>query len=164
MSLSTTCRTAALLGGLLFSTAALADNGSCNLTPAEINGTYGFAGVGVATQNTPFAPQGPIVQSGTVTHVVTGTRAMPGTVGNTFSGTWNVTLTQNDSSGIHSNVQFSGTFQVSGVTCQSDFYVTSPASLPTPAFHVVFVNGGTEVRTISTILNLYIEYAPAHKL
>ena len=148
-------RLVVLLGSALFSTAALADNGSCNLTKAEASGTWGFASEGVATQSSQFAPQGAVVQAGTVTHVVTGQS------GQTLSGTWNVTLTQNDAAGVHSNVQFGGTFQASTVTCQGDFYVTS---LKQPAFHIVFVNSGDELRTIDLIPNLFLSFPTARKL
>ncbi|MGI4793929.1 MAG: hypothetical protein ACRYF2_11515 [Janthinobacterium lividum] len=149
------CRLAILLGTALFSTAALADNGTCKLTPAEASGTWGFASEGVATQSSTFAPQGAVVQAGTVTHQVTGQS------GQTLSGNWNVTLTQNDSAGVHSNVQFGGTFQASTVTCQGDFYVSS---LKQPAFHIVFVNGGDELRTIALIPNLFLSFPTARKL
>ncbi|GEM_PF-5363539 len=152
-------RLAILLGSALFSTAALADGGACKLTAAEASGTWGFASEGVATQNSQFAPQGAVVQAGTVTHV-----ASPPDKGGTISGTWSVTLTQNDSAGVHSNVQFGGTFQVSKDTCQGDFYVTQPAALKQPAFRIVFVNGGDELRTISLIPNLFLSYPTARKL
>ncbi len=159
MVTTTVCRLAILLGSALLSTAALADNGSCKLTAAEASGTWGFASEGVATQSSQFAPQGAVVQAGTVTHV-----ASPADRGGTISGTWSVTLTQNDSAGFHSNVQFGGTFQVSKDTCQGDFYVTQPTVLKQPAFHIVFVNGGDELRTISLLPNLFLSYPTARKL
>lgn len=149
------CRLAILLGSALFSTVALADNSACKLTPAKASGTWGFASEGVATQSSTFAPQGAVVQAGTVTHLVTGQS------GQTLTGTWNVTLTQNDSAGIHSNVQFGGNFQVSTVTCQGDFFIPS---LKQPAFHIVFVNDGDELRTIALIPNLFLSYPTARKL
>jgi hypothetical protein len=85
----------------------------------------------------------------------------------TISGTWNVVLDQNDTSGVHQDVTFGGTFTITRSTCAGDFSVTEVNHTPTPsmlAFHVIFVNMGSEVRTISVIPGLYISYDTAKML
>ena len=157
MTVKSACAALATLGGLLFTTTAYAFGGACTLNPILVTGTYGFAGQGVATMASLFAPVGPVVQSGTVTQSFTGQS------GATITGKWSVALTQNDSSGSR-NVQFGGTFQVNVTTCQSDFYLTTPVQLATPAFHVVFVDNGNALRTVSLIPDLFIAYTTAEKL
>jgi hypothetical protein len=106
--------------------------------------------------NNPFAPAGEFVQSGTVTH-------NPAAVSSsTISGTWNVVLDQNDTSRVpKTGVTFGGTFTVDRSTCGGDFALTGAS---TPAFHVIFVNMGSELRTISLIPGLYISYDTAEAL
>ena len=157
----TTCASIVLsaLGGFLLASPAYATGtGACSLNAKSASGTYGFAGEGAATANTQFAPAGAVVQSGTVTQAVTSVS------GQTLSGTWSVTLTQNDSSGYHANVQFGGHFQANASTCQGDFYVDAPVKLTNPAFHVVFVDDGDGLRTVSLIPDLFLDYPTARKL
>jgi hypothetical protein len=141
--------------------AAFAGEGVCNLDASHIKRTYGFSAHGISDGNNPFAPAGDFVQSGTETNnPTTATRS-------TISGTWNVVLDQNDTSGVKTGVTFGGTFTVDRSTCAGDFYVTDVNNMPTPsmlAFHVIFVNLGSEVRTISLIPGLYVSYDTAKAL
>jgi hypothetical protein len=141
--------------------AAFAGSGVCNLDASHIKGTYGFSAHGTSDGNNAFAPAGDFVQSGTETN-------NPSTVtSSTISGTWNVVLDQNDTSGVHQDVTFGGTFTVTRSTCTGDFSVTEVNHTSTPsmlAFHVIFVNMGSEVRTISVIPGLYISYDTAKML
>jgi hypothetical protein len=74
--------------------AAFAGEGVCNLDASHIKRTYGFSAHGISDGNNPFAPAGDFVQSGTETNnPTTVTRS-------TISGTWNVVLDQNDTSGV----------------------------------------------------------------
>ena len=143
--------------------AAFAGAGGCNLDARHIQGTYGFSAHGTSDGNNPFAPAGDFVQSGTETNNPTAvTRS-------TISGTWNVVLDQNDTSRVpKTGVTFGGTFTVDRSTCAGDFTVTdvnnNMIQPPILAFHVIFVNMGSEVRTISLIPGLYISYDTAEAL
>lgn len=156
-------RTLLLAGTSLLAFAATiataeAANGTCTLNASKASGTYGYATQGVATGANPFVPVGPFAQAGTVTLAAERDGA------STLTGTWSVSLSQNDANGYTPNVSFGGTFQVSKATCSGDFYLTQPAQLPQPAFHVVFVGDGDEVRTIALIPNLIVSYSTAKKL
>jgi hypothetical protein len=136
--------------------AAFAGEGVCNLDASHIKGTYGFSAHGISDGNNPFAPAGDFVQSGTETNNATTVTK------STISGTWNVVLDQNDTSRVpKTDVTFGGTFTVDRSTCAGDFTLTGAS---TPAFHVIFVNMGSEVRTISVIPGLYISYDTAKML
>ncbi len=128
------------------------------LNANKASGTYGYATQGVATGDNPFVPVGPFAQAGTVTLAAQREDA------STLTGTWSVSLYQNDASGYTPNVTFGGMFQVSKVTCSGDFFVTAPVQIAQPSFHVVFVADGDEVRTIALIPNLIVSYSTAKKL
>ncbi len=148
----------AMLGySVLYSAVAQAANGVCNLNAGKVSGTYGYAAQGVATGNSAFAPVGPFAQAGIVTQVARKEDA------STLSGNWAVSLSQNDASGYKPHVTFGGTFEVNKVSCSGDFYLTSPVTLAQPAFHVVFVSDGDEVRTVALIPNLIVAYTTAKK-
>ena len=124
----------------------------------KASGTYGFATQGTAIGDNPFVPVGPFSQAGIVT-LVAQTEAP-----STITGTWSVSLAQNDSNGYTPNVSFGGTFQVDRATCSGDFYVMTPVQISEPSFRVVFVAGGDEVRTIAAIPKLIVSYSTAKKL
>lgn len=151
---------AAMLASLILASTAHAANGTCTLNANRASGTYGFAAEGVATGANPFVPVGPFSQAGTVTQTVRREDA------STLVGTWSVSLTQHDASGVTPNVTFGGIFQISKATCGGDFYVTTPASAASaqPSFHVILVSDGDEVRTIALIPNLIVSYSTAKKL
>ncbi len=149
---------AALAWSTLHVGAAQAADGSCKLNANKASGTYGYATQGIATGANPFVPVGPFAQAGTVTLDAEREDA------STLTGTWGVSLYQNDSSGYRANVTFGGTFQVSKTSCSGDFYLTTPVQIAQPSFHVVFVGDGDEVRTIALIPNLIVSYSTAKKL
>jgi hypothetical protein len=148
----------ATLASFILAGAAHAANGTCTLNANKASGTYGYATEGVATGQNPFAPPGPFSQAGTVTLAANSEDTT------TITGTWSVSLDQNDASGVTQGVAFGGTFQVGKATCSGDFYVVQPVQLAHPAFHVVFVGDGDEVRTIALIPNLIVSYSTAKKL
>ena len=148
--------TAACVG--LFAAPAHSERGGCNLNARKASGTYGFAVQGQAVGANPFVPVGPFSQAETVT-LVARTEAA-----STIAGIWSVNLAQNDSSGYTPNVSFGGVFQVDKASCSGDFFVTTPAQIAQPAFRVVFVDDGEEVRTIAAIPNLIVSYPTAKKL
>ena len=137
---------------------AASERGACSLDANRISGTYGFSAQGNAIGGNPFVPVGRFSQAGTAT-----LKAETDT-GSTLTGTGSVTLAQNDSKGYTPNVSFSGTFQLDKTTCSGDFYVTSPMQIDGPAFRLVFVDGGEEVRVIAAIPNLIVSYSTAKKL
>jgi hypothetical protein len=149
---------AALAWSMLPIGAAQAAHGACTLNAKKASGTYGYATQGVATGPNAFVPVGPFAQAGTVTLVAEQEDA------STLTGTWSVSLAQNDAGGYTPNVAFGGTFQVSKENCSGDFFVTTPAPIAQPSFHVVFVGDGEEVRTIALIPNLIVSYSTAKKL
>jgi hypothetical protein len=153
---------AAVLVSFIFASTTYAANGTCALNARRASGTYGYATEGVATGTNPFVPPGPFSQAGTVT--LTAQQEDTSTPTGTLTGTWSVSLAQNDASGVTPNVTFGGTFQVSKATCSGDFYLTMPLQIAQPAFHVVFVGDGDEVRTIALIPNLIVSYSTAKKL
>src|SRR5947209_13687740 len=71
---------------------AAADRGTCSLDANKASGTYGFATEGRAIGDNPFVPVGPFSQAGTVTlnAQVDDSSAL--------TGTWSVSLAQNDRS------------------------------------------------------------------
>lgn len=142
----------------LFAASAHAERGRCDLNARKASGTYGFAVQGEAIGANPFVPVGPFSQAGTVTLVARKQAA------STITGTWSVRLAQNDSSGYTPNVSFGGTFQVDRTNCSGDFFVTTPVPIAQPAFRVVFVDDGEEVRTIAAIPKLIVSYSTAKKL
>ncbi len=148
----------ALALSLLNLAAAQASGGACKLNANKASGTYGYATEGVATGANPFVPVGPFAQAGTVT------LEAEQEDGSTLTGTWSVSLDQNDANGYTPDVTFGGTFQVSKASCSGDFYVTTPEPIVQPSFHVVFVADGNEVRTIALIPNLIVSYSNAKKL
>jgi hypothetical protein len=81
-----------------------------------------------------------------------------------LTGTWSLSMAQNDSSGYTPNVSFGGNFQVDRTTCSADFFVTTPMQIAEPAFHGVFVNGGEEVRAIAAIPKVIVSYSTVRKL
>jgi hypothetical protein len=143
---------------LAVAAAHAADGGACRLNAAKASGTYGYATQGIATGANPFVPVGPFAQAGTVTLAAEREDA------SALTGTWSVSLTQNDANGVTPNVSFGGVFQVSKASCSGDFYLTTPLRIAQPAFHVVFVADGEEVRTIALIPNLFVSYSTAKKL
>lgn len=143
---------------LAVAAAHAADGGACRLSAARASGTYGYATQGIATGANLFVPVGPFAQAGTVT------LAAEREDTSTLTGTWSVSLTQNDANGVTPNVSFGGVFQVSKASCSGDFYLTKPVQLGQPTFHVVFVADGEEVRTIALIPNLFVSYSTAKKL
>ena len=143
---------------LAVAVAHAADRGVCRLNAAKASGTYGYATQGIATGANPFAPVGPFAQAGTVTLAAEREDA------STLTGTWGVSLYQSDASGVTPNVTFGGVFQVSKTSCSGDFYLTTPVQIAQPAFHVVIVADGDEVRTIALIPNLIVSYSTAKKL
>lgn len=150
---------ACIAGSACFlATPARAERGECELDANQASGTYGFTAQGLATGATPFAPAGPFTQAGTVTQLVTQETA------STFRGTWSLSLAQNDASGYTPNVRFGGVFEVNRATCGGNFFVTMPMQIAAPAFRVVIVAQGDELRTISALPNLLISYVSAKKL
>jgi hypothetical protein len=132
--------------------------GECHADANSVSTTYGFAAQGVATADTAFAPAGPFAQAGTATQLATSQTSK------TISGTWSVELGQNDTHGYTPDVAFGGTFQIDRATCTGEFYVTTPVALTAPAFHVVVVADGDEVRVISAIPNLIVAYVSPKRL
>jgi hypothetical protein len=149
---------AALTWSMLPIAAAQAANGTCTLNASKASGTYGYASQGVATGTNPFVPVGPFAQAGTATLDAEQEDA------SSLTGTWSVSLSQNDANGYTPNVTFGGTFQVSKATCSGDFFVTNPVQIAEPSFHVVFVADGNEIRTTALIPNLIVSYSTAKKL
>lgn len=149
---------AAACFSLVAAVPAHAERGGCDLDARKASGTYGYAVQGEAIGTNPFVPVGPFSQAGTVTLVA---RAQ---TTSTITGTWSVSLAQNDSNGYTPNVSFGGDFQVDRTTCSGEFYVTTPVQITQPAFHVVFVDDGKEVRTIAAIPKLIVSYSTAKKL
>lgn len=149
---------AAACFGLFAAAPVHAERGGCDLDARKASGTYGYAVQGEATGANPFVPVGPFSQAGTVTLVAEVQTA------STITGTWSVSLAQNDSNGYTPNVSFGGNFQVDRTTCSGDFYVTMPVQIALPAFHVIFVDNGEEVRTIAAIPKLIVSYSTAKKL
>ena len=148
----------ALAWAMLPAATAQAANGACTLNANRASGIYGYATQGVATGANPFVPVGPFAQAGTATLAAQREDA------STLTGTWSVSLAQNDASGYTPDVTFGGTFQVDRTTCSGDFYVTTPVQIAQPAFHVVFVANGDEIRSIALIPNLILSYSTAKKL
>jgi hypothetical protein len=135
-----------------------AADGRCTLTASKVSGTYGYAAQGVATGANPFVPVGPFAQAGTATLAARREDA------STLTGTWSVSLAQNDANGYTPDVTFGGSFQVDRTTCSGDFYVTTPVQITQPAFHIVFVANGDEIRSIALIPNLILSYDTVKKL
>jgi hypothetical protein len=137
---------------------AHAADGRCDLNARKVSGTYGFAAQGVATGANPFAPIGPFAQSGTVTSTARAEGAR------TIRGSWTATLAQNDAQGYKPEVTFGGTFEIDKRTCGGDYVLRSPGAGREPAFRVIVVDDGEEVRTISALPNLIVAYASARRL
>jgi hypothetical protein len=135
---------------------AHAADGRCNLNARKVSGTYGFAAQGVAIGANPFAPIGPFAQSGTVTSTARAEGAR------TIRGSWTATLAQNDAQGYKPEVTFGGTFEIDKRTCGGDYFLGSPGGAP--AFRVIIVDDGEEVRTISALPNLIVAYLSAKRL
>jgi hypothetical protein len=137
---------------------AHAADGRCDLNARKVSGTYGFAAQGVATGANPFAPIGPFAQSGTVTSTARAEGAR------TIRGSWTATLAQNDAQGYKPEVTFGGTFEIDKRTCGGDYFLGSPGAGREPAFRVIVVDDGEEVRTISALPNLIVAYLSAKRL
>lgn len=137
---------------------AQAADGRCDLNARKVSGTYGFAAQGVAIGANPFAPVGPFAQSGTVTSTARaeGDR--------TIRGSWTATLAQNDAQGYKPEVTFGGTFAIDKRTCGGDYFLGSASAGRGPAFRVIVVDDGEEVRTISALPNLIVAYVSAKRL
>ena len=139
-------------------TSAHAADGKCNLNARKVSGTYGFAAQGVATGANPLVPVGPFVQAG----IVTSTAQSEGA--RMIRGIWTTTFAQNDAQGYKPEVTFGGTFAIDNRTCSGDYFLGSPPASSAPAFRVIVVDDGDEVRTISAVPNVIIAYTSAKRL
>ena len=143
---------------------ALAGTGFCTLNGFTASGTYGFSGQGTATSPNPFTTDaGPFTEAGTVTLTTTGYANA-----STIHQNWSVTTGQVDPTGYSPALTFGGYSTVNLKSCTGDFFATRLKGQTLPqallAFHVVFVAGGDEVRTIAAIPGIYIQFNSARKL
>lgn len=131
--------------------------GFCNITPNKILATFGYSAAGQAlTGNALGLAVGPFSEVGTAT----GTSASYDGHGNII-GTWTSASEVNDANGNLTSYNNSGTFSVSTSTCTGYFYWNG---ITAPVLETVFVNGGTEFRSIALLPGVIVAYTTGSKL
>lgn len=131
--------------------------GFCNITPKQLLATFGYSAAGQAlTGNALGLAVGPFSEVGTAT----GTSASYDGQGN-ITGTWTTAFEINDADGKLTSYNNSGTFSVSTSTCTGHFYWNG---ITASVFDAVFVNGGTEFRSIAEVPGVIIAYTTGSKL
>ena len=150
-----------MAAGALFASAtsyaANAETATCNLHPADLLATFGYAASGQALKNITELnlPAGPFSEIGTATVLTVNDDGHGNLV-----GTWSSKFQQNDSSGIGKAFTIPGTFTVSKTDCRGDFSWNGVGLV----FHVVFVNGAREFRAASALPGIILSYTSGEKL
>ncbi len=141
-----------LSAGLLACVPAGAEevSGVCNLRPSDLLASFAFSSTGTNLTANALIPAGPFSQVGTAT----GTTATQS--GDTISGRWTVTITQNDSSGKVTTKTFPGSYSVSTDTCTGNF--SWDALSGATVFQATFVNHAKEFKSVSTLPGVIIAY------
>jgi hypothetical protein len=147
----------ALFASVATSYAANAEPATCNLYPADLLATFGYAASGQALAGNQLG-----IPVGAFAHVGTATGKTASQNGNNIVGTWSITFEQNDSSGHVTTHTFPGTFTVSTTNCTGDFSWNNVQV--GPVFRVVFVNHADEFRAISSVPGVIISATSGKKL
>jgi len=120
--------------------------GICNIKPADLLATFGYAASGQALAGNPLGiPAGAFAYVGTATGITANQNG------------YNI---QNDSSGRTTTYTVPGTFTVSTINCTGDFSWNTVGLV----FRAVFVNHSDEFRAISTVPGLIVSYTSGKKL
>jgi len=129
--------------------------GACNIKPADLLATFGYAATGQALAgNSLGIPAGAFAYVGTATGITANQN------GNNIVGMWTTTFAQSDSSGRSTTYTVPGTFTVSTINCTGDFSWNNVGLV----FRAVFVNHSDEFRAISTVPGVIISYTSGKKL
>ena len=123
-------------------------SGGCNIHPSDLLASFGFSATGTNLAANALIPAGPFAQVGTAT----GTSATQN--GNSISGRWTVTISQNDSSGKFTTHTFVGNYSVDEATCTGDFTWDNIGTV----FRATFVNHAKEFKSVSTLPGVIIAY------
>jgi len=129
--------------------------GICNIKPADLLATFGYAASGQALAGNPLG-----IPAGAFAYVGTATGITANQNGYNIAGTWSTKFVQNDSSGRTTTYTVPGTFTVSTINCTGDFSWNNVGLV----FRAVFVNHSYEFRAISTVPGLIVSYTSGKKL
>ena len=124
---------------------------ACHIRPYELLNSFSFSASGTNTGNIAVAsliPVGAFSQVGTAT----GTSATQS--GNTITGKWSVTITQNDTSGKLSTYTKAGSYTLDATTCTGDFSWDGVGVV----FRATFVKDATEFKSIASLPGVIIAY------
>ncbi len=125
-------------------------SGVCNLHTSDLLASFAFSSTGTNLTANALIPAGIFSQVGTAT----GTTATQS--GETISGRWTVTITQNDTSGKVTTKTYPGSYTVNTETCTGSFSwdILSGATV----FQATFVNHAKEFKSVSTLPGVFIAY------